>query len=88
MGNDRVCKIGRVDDSTFIKEASFEVFKDGYICVRETRGTVMHGDVVDGVLVVSMDCFPHFDPKINYFNKIEAMVKRELKMAVYEEEYV
>ncbi|GJW06690.1 hypothetical protein Tco_1569113 [Tanacetum coccineum] len=43
LGNDGVIKVGWVNYSSFMKEASFEVFKDGSFIVRETLGTVMHG---------------------------------------------
>nr|GEV86608.1 hypothetical protein [Tanacetum cinerariifolium] len=63
LGNDEVLKIGWVDDSIFMKEASFEVLKDGSIGLRETWGLMMFGNVEDSVLVISMNSFCHFEPK-------------------------
>ncbi|GJT83910.1 hypothetical protein Tco_1058252 [Tanacetum coccineum] len=63
LGNVGIIKEGWINDSTFMKEASFEVFKYGSFIVRETLGTVMHGDIVGGVLVVFMNDFRHFEPK-------------------------
>ncbi|GJW19968.1 putative reverse transcriptase domain-containing protein [Tanacetum coccineum] len=69
FGNVGVTNEGRVNDSTFMKEAFFKVFENGSFITRETRGAMMHGDVVDGVLVIFLDCAWHFQPKKGYFNK-------------------
>ncbi|GJX94479.1 hypothetical protein Tco_0349065 [Tanacetum coccineum] len=45
LGNVGVIKVRWVNDMTFMKEASLEVFKDGSIGVLNTHGTMMLGDI-------------------------------------------
>ncbi|GKE46106.1 hypothetical protein Tco_1477364, partial [Tanacetum coccineum] len=63
LANVGVIKIRRVDDTTFMKEASLEVLKYSFVFVREALGLMVFRNIVGGVLVVLMDNFRHFEPK-------------------------
>ncbi|GJX62716.1 hypothetical protein Tco_0295616 [Tanacetum coccineum] len=63
LANVGVIKIRRVDDMTFMKEASLEVLKNSFVFVREALGLMVFRNIVGGVLVVLMDSFRHFEPK-------------------------
>ncbi|GJS02091.1 uncharacterized mitochondrial protein-like protein [Tanacetum coccineum] len=55
VGNVGVTNVKWINDSSIVKKTFFKAFKDGFFNPRETIRMVMHGDVVDGVLVIFLN---------------------------------
>ncbi|GKC13646.1 hypothetical protein Tco_1010428, partial [Tanacetum coccineum] len=64
-----IIKIGRFDNTTFIDEASYERLVDLPFMTGEASGSVIHGNVMSGIMVIKVDGFR------NSASKTKTMIK-------------